>query len=188
MTVSWCPDSGLIWLSNELISCHFPLFSLKLHTFSRNGIIHEGTKKHMNVHQHSTIDVLTESGLTQAAIASRLMVNQSTVARYLQKQKLGTVARKRALTESEEFQNIVKEAAQIQMLQDLRWLTNKVICQRSRISERRRVYLFKKSGMRKYVAPAKPYSIWATSTWQIDWNGLLSTDTGQQQIGTGSSG
>ena len=75
----------------------------------------------MNVHQHSMIDILTESGFTQAAIASRLMVNQSTVARYLQKQKLGTVARKRALTESEEFQNIDKEAAQIQMLQDLQY-------------------------------------------------------------------
>ena len=107
--------------------------------------------------KHLTILELAKQGLPQASIANALCVSQATVSRHLHLNMVGPVESPRRRPESEEFDDLVETAHQRQMIHNMKWASNSVICDYLQISQRRLQKLFKLEDVRKRVAIIKPF-------------------------------
>jgi predicted transcriptional regulator len=112
---------------------------------------------HLQDHQIQMIDILAKQGMSQSSIASELSISQSTVSRHVRKihKNCSKVAEQVAM--SDVFWALIETAKQRQMLQNLRWHSNRHIRNVLQISKTRLQQLYALEGLQKCMAVAKPY-------------------------------
>ena len=112
--------------------------------------------KQLTAEKKLTIDRLLERGLSYTAIAAELSIDQSTVGRWVRRKKEGPRKQKRFATVADEFDHIVKTARQIQTLHDIRWMSNRAICETMQIPMSRLRQLYREAKVEKHVVLAEP--------------------------------
>ena len=105
--------------------------------------------QHINPAQHQTILRLASQGLPQASIASALSISKMTVSRHIRNDMVrhSEVPKKRP--DSEEYDDLVQTAYQRQMIRNMRWASNREICDNLEISKTRLQKLYKMEDLKK---------------------------------------